>query len=386
MKVLIVTPGMHSPWVDGRITSLKTLAEALSQKGVGIQVLTTNADAAREYTYQEKGVPYLVLPGGSKRNWKKLVQRFSRSCKRSECDVVLYRAFAGFNWVNIVSIFAFRLIALIRNVPFVLSLWSGPAEMLKIPWLFSGVFVASRVGGTKSRILLVPPMVGTKKSKIEARVCSPLKRYGIQNGDRVCLFTYCARVNTPTLWEYTLNQRGLNDVLEAAIELKDFPDLKFLVSMPMLAEKAAREKLEGLLEERGIHKSFVLTNEIEDLDAVLSAVDIYLYPLNLDEYSWAPISVLEAFACSTPVITTCTESVLQFVADDEALLFQPGQSGELARLISRLLSDRSMAHELVHTARRKVEVQNSVEGVADLALEALHKIAFRDDYLRGGVS
>ena len=41
MKILLVTPGMQSPWVDGRITSLLALSEALAARDVSVEVLTT---------------------------------------------------------------------------------------------------------------------------------------------------------------------------------------------------------------------------------------------------------------------------------------------------------------------------------------------------------
>lgn len=376
MRILLVTPGMHSPWVDGRITALKTLAEALARKGAEVQVLTTETGRGEEQAYRANGVSYLVLPGGSRRNWVKLLRRFGEVCDQKVCDVAIYRPFAGFNWLNLASIFALRWVALLKGIPFVLSPWGGPAEVLSIPWVFSGVLVAS--GLARSRTYLIPPVVEMKEVERESAEGPPLKRFGISAGERVCLFTYCARASTPSLWKYILEQRGLRDVLRAAEALKDLPSLKFLISMPVLAEESGRERFAELAGAEGVRGNFVLAGEIADLEAVLAAVDLYLYPLNLDEPSWAPVSVLEAFACGTPVITTRTRSILQFVSEDEALLYQPGRFEELAAEIRRLLADPPMAHELARRARERVSACHSADKVAEQTLEVLYKITSRN--------
>lgn len=372
MRVLILTPGMHPPWVDGRITSLKTLAEAWVEKGTEVEVLTTGPLGSGEVgTYAENGVRYEVLPGGNKRNWRSWARHFWRECGKRKWDLVLYRPFAGYNWLNVVGIGIFRLISLVHGVPFALALWSGPAEMLAVPWFFSGILITARKGTGQPRVIAIPPIVKLAHPPGNSPTWEPLRRLGIQGQDHVYLFTYCGKVYTETLWRYTMAERGLQDLMDAAALLREVSGLKILVSMPMLAQPETREMLKGHLEQRGVGHLFVLTHELDNLDEVLRAVDAYLYPIDLDEVSWAPLSVLEAFACGTPVITTRVPAVLQFVDDGEALLYEPGQAEELAGLMWRLFSEPGLAAQLRERSRRKVELFDCRGKAAEETLQAL---------------
>ena len=371
MRILLVTPGMQPPWVDGRITSLRALAEALVAKGVAVQVLTTGGGAESQRPYRENGVDYEVLPGGSRGNWFRLLRRFWQMASRARTDQAVYRPFAGFNATNIVSVFSLRLLSLLRRVPFNLSLWGGPEQLLKVPWLFSTIIVSSKVGVTSPKVLPIPPLVDMKPVRAANWGVNPLRQYGFAASDRVCLFTYCGKVNVDSLWRYTLEQRGLGDLIEAAAHLREMRDLKFLVSIPVLATRDGRERLTDLLRARSVEDRFVMTSAIDNLAEVLSAVHAYLYPVNIDEPSWAPISMLEALACGTAVVTTCTPIIREFMSSEEVLMYEPGKPDQLSQLIRLVTQDRKAVDALTARGREKVIACNSSGGVADQILSVL---------------
>ena len=70
--------------------------------------------------------------------------------------------------------------------------------------------------------------------------------------------------------------------------------------MPIFAEKASIDKFHALLDHHKVRKHFTLTSEIRNLPLVLPAIDAYVYPINMDEPSWAPVSALEGSVTKGP--------------------------------------------------------------------------------------
>ena len=377
MKVLIVTPGMHKPWIDGRITSLKTYAEALVNCGVHVDILTTQTGAKEIHISNENNVIYTSMPGGTIYNWIKLLRHYFEFIRKSDIDIVIYRPFAGFNMVNNSSIFLLRALAFLQRLPFVLAPWSGPMQYFKIPWFFSGIIATRRINDARS-IYQIPPMINHDTFH-RANVASDIfKKYGIDKRiTHVFLYTYCARIDTDRLWSYTMLERGLRDVILAAKHLSDLKFFTFLISIPILSNKSTKEKLNRILVEHGVSQHFTLTSEIEDLPILLSYISAYLYPINLDEPSWAPISILEAFACGAPVITTRTKVISEFVAEDEALLVDPGNEKELAEAVRSLSTNDALAKKYSSKGKEAIENRYSSNAVAQKLLSSVEDIINR---------
>lgn len=375
MRVLVVTLGMHAPWVDGRITSLRTLIGAWVAQGVKVQVMTTGpADLGRDISTEEGGAVYRLFPGGSRRNWYRWVRAFWTSCRRRDWDMVIFRPFAGFNRTNIAAVVVFRLICALRRVPFVLALWGGPEELLKVRRLFSSTFLVDGGYSHSGRTISLPPLVAVPPLAESAPDRAALQQWGVEEGDFVCLFTYCGKADSPALWEYIYHRRGLGDLIEAVAELRALDRLKIVVSMPLFASSEVRTVFGAKLRSKGVEARFILVPEIGDLGAVLPAVDAYLYPIDLDEVSWAPLSILEAFACGTPVITTRIPAIQRYVGDDEALLFTPGHPRELAELLRRLHGERGFAKVLRRNAHRKLAAYDSRGQAAFVCGDALKRV------------
>ena len=373
MRILVVTPGMRPPWIDGRITSLKALAEALVRRGVKVHVLTTSGEGRQPGNSCEGGVAYRVVPGGTLANWMKMIGHFACLCVSGNFNLVLYRPFAGFNAVNVASIVLLRTVCFFCRLPFVLSLWSGPVEALRVSWLFSGILTTHDIGAGNRRIKAISPIVsfGGRDAVGEDK---PLAVIGVESGERIGLFTYCGSVDTERLWRYTLETRGLGDLLEAATKLVDIPKFKIVVSMPMLAQERSREKLADMLRERGIEDLFILLPEVDrDLKALLSVVSVYIYPVNIWEPSWAPVSMIEAFACGTPVVSTRIPAITRFIENGDALLNAPGDATALAESIRKVLLDPDLARRLGENGRRRA-ADYSEDAVVEQTLGVLSSI------------
>ena len=88
--------------------------------------------------------------------------------------------------------------------------------------------------------------------------------------------------------------------------------------------------------------------EQEDLPAVYTLADLYLYPSNLEAF---PIPVTEAMACGTPIVTSNVNG-LEEIAGDAALLVDPDDADEIAGAIFRVLGDADLRKDL---SRRGLE-------------------------------
>jgi glycosyltransferase involved in cell wall biosynthesis len=86
----------------------------------------------------------------------------------------------------------------------------------------------------------------------------------------------------------------------------------------------------------------------KDIGEFYDRADIFVNASNLDNM---PVSVLEAFASGTPVVTTAPES-MQYIVEHErtGLLSAPGDAAALAQNILRVLSDPELAIRLAQNA------------------------------------
>jgi glycosyltransferase involved in cell wall biosynthesis len=78
--------------------------------------------------------------------------------------------------------------------------------------------------------------------------------------------------------------------------------------------------------------------EQEELPAVYSLADLYLYPSNLEAF---PIPITEAMACGTPIVTSNVNG-LKEIAGDAALLVDPSDTESISEAICRVLSDSNL--------------------------------------------
>jgi glycosyltransferase involved in cell wall biosynthesis len=108
----------------------------------------------------------------------------------------------------------------------------------------------------------------------------------------------------------------------------------------------------------------------EDLPAVYSLADLYLYPSNLEAF---PIPVTEAMACGVPVVTSRTNG-LREIAGDGAVLVDPDDPAEIARGARELLIDRTRHAQVAAAGAERVR-QFTWERCARATLDVLERVA-----------
>jgi glycosyltransferase involved in cell wall biosynthesis len=139
---------------------------------------------------------------------------------------------------------------------------------------------------------------------------------------------------------------GVDVVVRAFAEVqKSYPEARLdLVGGGML--EARIRQLVRQLSLSGVH--FLGVVQHKDIAESYDQGEIFVNGSNLDNM---PVSVLEAFASGTPVVTTAPES-MRYIVDHErtGLLSQPGDASALAQNILRVLKDPELATRVAENA------------------------------------
>lgn len=117
---------------------------------------------------------------------------------------------------------------------------------------------------------------------------------------------------------------------------------------------AYADDLRAHLRERGLEGRVLLTGARADIPDLMGAMDVVAHTSVRGE----PFGrvIIEAMAVGRPVIATRAGGVPEFVRDGEdAVLTTPGDAGELASVIDRLLGDAGARERLAASALRSVQ-------------------------------
>ena len=118
----------------------------------------------------------------------------------------------------------------------------------------------------------------------------------------------------------------------------------------------------------------VLAGYRSDIPEILNAADIFVFP---SFHEGMPVSVLEAMACSLPVICSAIRGNVDVVKDgDNGYLFKPSDSDTLSREIS-LLMDNETLRQQMGTKNKKVVKKFSLGAVTE-ELKAIYSKALYD--------
>ncbi len=144
---------------------------------------------------------------------------------------------------------------------------------------------------------------------------------------------------------------NVDGVLRAfALVQRELPESRLIVA-GYGSERARLEQLADELSLTGVE--FVGKVEPQNMAALYDQADLFINASKIDNQ---PLSILEAFACGLPVVTTRAGGITCMVTDGETgLLTECGDEEALAAGVVRLLTDRGLATMLIRNARREVE-------------------------------
>ncbi|KKR83712.1 MAG: Glycosyl transferase group 1 [Candidatus Daviesbacteria bacterium GW2011_GWA1_41_61] len=132
-------------------------------------------------------------------------------------------------------------------------------------------------------------------------------------------------------------------LIEAYYQLKTkHPKMKPLV---MVGKKGwLYEEIFELVKKLRLGKDVIFTNWVpdEDLPALYSGALILVYPSLFEGFG---LSLLKAFACGTPVVTSKISSMPE-VSRGAAILVDPYDSGDIATAVWKVISNKKLADDL----------------------------------------
>jgi glycosyltransferase involved in cell wall biosynthesis len=147
--------------------------------------------------------------------------------------------------------------------------------------------------------------------------------------------------------------------------VREFPHARFLI----VGDGPRRAELERMADELGIQEYVRFTGFIEDIKRVYAFTDVAVLS------SWSegmPQSVLQALACTVPVVATRVGGVPEVVQHEKTgFLAEPGDHAGFAREIVRVLREPEKAHQTALAGRELVRNAHSVEHMLD-RLEQLY--------------
>jgi glycosyltransferase involved in cell wall biosynthesis len=131
---------------------------------------------------------------------------------------------------------------------------------------------------------------------------------------------------------------------------REFPDARLIV----VGDGSQRQRLHALSGELKLKNvEFVGQIAPEQMPAQYERADIYVNASNIDNM---PASLIEAFACGLPVVTTNAGGIPYILSHDRTGLMVPcGDHASLAQAVIRLLDDNVLAERLIKAARAECE-------------------------------
>ena len=389
MRVLQVINAFYPPYSgSGAAHVAHNISKALAGKGHEVTVYTTNA-LSRENLFDPKQNPYnkdeveifyfrniIYKPQTHIYFSKEFVEVVKKSIdKYDTVHLHEYRSYISL----VTSYYAKK-----HDVPHILQAHGQLPRIVakqRLKWIYdvlfgyrllrdaSKVIALSRMeaeqfrgmGVPEEKIAVIPNGIDLSEYADLPPKGSFKKKFNIPEGKKIIL--YLGRIHEikgidilVKAYAYALKELRLNDTLLAIAG----PDDGYL------------GRLKQLLSSLKMTNDVLLTGPLygkDKLEAFIDA-DIFVLP---SRYETFPNVVLEAYACSKPVIASNVESIPDIVLHGKTgLLFRAGDVEELAEMISYMLTHSEEAKRMGHRARKVVDEKFSIDKVVD-SIEVLYE-------------
>ena len=150
-----------------------------------------------------------------------------------------------------------------------------------------------------------------------------------------------------------------------AIAAERAPNLR----MAIAGDGPLRSTLEGLARTLGIADRVRFLGQVNDVPALLRAVDIFALASKFEPYG---VALVEAKAAGLPIVATAVNEIPEIVGDGvSGLLAPPENASNLAALFAKLALDRSSRRRL--GARARIEAEQHSLPAAVAAYETLYE-------------
>lgn len=150
--------------------------------------------------------------------------------------------------------------------------------------------------------------------------------------------------------------KGHKHLIAAAPEIvKHNPNVRFV----FVGDGPLRRDVEQQIHQLGLDEYFLLLGFRRDVKQLLGLFDLFILP-SLSE--GLPNAVLEAMACSNPVVASAVNGVVEVVVDGETgFLVPPCNPGRLSEAVTRMLESPARMKQMGIKGRERVAGAFSVE-------------------------
>lgn len=140
----------------------------------------------------------------------------------------------------------------------------------------------------------------------------------------------------------------------------------------LMGEGPLRPELEALARRLGLADRVLMPGYVREAGRHLPRLGAFVLCSSTEGM---PISILEAMAAGTPIVSTRVGEVPEMLDDGGAgLLVPPGDIAGLARAMGRLAGDAALRQRLAAEASRRQAERYSAEGMARAYLELYHEV------------
>lgn len=173
-----------------------------------------------------------------------------------------------------------------------------------------------------------------------------------------------------------VSEKGVLELIDAMPSvIRGIPDARLLLVGDTLSsdrDSGVKKAVAERLNRYGLDSRVLCTGLVEDIPAVMSAIDVFVLPSYREGM---PRTIIEAMASGKPVVATnirgCREEV---VPGATGLLVPPKDAAALASAITNVLSDAALARRMGEAGRRRATELYNERLVIDRQLHAYDRI------------
>lgn len=333
----IALVGPLPPPAGGMANQTRQLAELLTGEGVTVRMIQTQPPHRPAWV---SGIPVLralcrLVP---------YLYALWRGCRGAQ--VVHIMANSGWSW----HLFAAPAvwIAKLCGAGVVLNYRGGEAEVF-----FEKAFIWVRPTLALVDEIVVPSGFLLKVFKKRGVVCSVVPN--IINLERFKREAVRGRAHESL---HLLVARNLEKLYDNETAIRAYKLIRHQVPQATLTIAGTgpeRDRLLKLTKDLGMTDGVRFVGQIENqgMPALMQEADVMLNPSLADNM---PVSLLEAFACGLPVVSTNVGGVPFLITHEETgLLIEPGAPAALAAAVLRLHADLCLRERIILAARAQVE-------------------------------
>jgi len=372
LKILQVAP-FFPPHVGGIEHYVADLSERLVGAGHEVTVYTSNVPKSKKYEVVNGVKIHRFNSCFSIFNNHFVPSYLTELIKKNDFDIIHAHGYLHFS-TNVVGLLkkikGYRMVLTIHGSSVGYSGWKGIIEKTynktfgvltlnsadKIIALTPDeAAILEKLGADSKKIAIIPPGIDLSRTSLQ-NGDDFRREYGLKDKN-IILFVggFIQRKGIHYLIEAMKNVETDSIVLIAGGEIKGHPRVK--------------EALEKQVEELGLREKVIFLGNLgrKEVEKAYNSADIFVLPSIAEGL---PLVILEAMAHKKCVIATNIPGNSHVIRDGQnGLLFEKGNTKQLAELIDYLLKNQEIREELAKTARKDIEKKYSSEIILNQVLD-----------------